>query len=58
VGKGQLIDDEADLGIEGKIPKLVEMFKNIHKSVEHNSSSFLMAQLRDTYLVSIAIDYV
>ena len=37
VGKGQLVDDEQELGIEGKIPGLVEMFKNIHKSVEHAS---------------------
>jgi len=37
VGKGQLVDDEVELGIEGRIPLLVTMFKNIHKSVERNS---------------------
>ena len=37
VGKGQLVDDQEDLGLTGKIPPLVQMFKNIHKSVERNS---------------------
>ena len=50
VGKGQLIDDEAELGIEGKIPKLVEMFKSIHKSVEHNSELFLQELNRHNYV--------
>ena len=34
VGKGQLADYEQELAIDGKIPLLVEMFKNLHKSVE------------------------
>lgn len=37
VGKGQLIDYEEDLGIEGKTAIMVECFKDIHKSVEKDS---------------------
>ena len=50
VGKGQLIDDEQELGIEGKIPALVEMFKNIHKSVEHNSLEYKSLMSRYNYV--------
>lgn len=40
VGKGQLIDVELDLGLEGKLDTLVEAFKCIHKSVEKESNRF------------------
>lgn len=30
VGRGQLIDYEEELGIEGKVPTFVEIFKTIH----------------------------
>lgn len=50
VGKGQLTDDEEELGITGKIPQLVEMFKSIHKSVERNSNAFLAELSRHNYV--------
>ena len=50
VGKGQLVDYEQELGIEGKIPVLVEMFKTIHKSVEKVSVSFLEELRRHNYV--------
>jgi len=34
VGKGSLLDNDLDLGIDNQIDILVSMFKNIHKSVE------------------------
>lgn len=50
VGKGQLVDYEQELGIEGKIPVLVEMFKTIHKSVEKTSLTFLEELRRHNYV--------
>lgn len=50
VGKGQLVDDEQELGLEGKIPQLVEMFKNIHKSVEKNSVNYKQELSRYNYV--------
>lgn len=50
VGKGQLIDYEEELGITGKIPTLVEMFKTIHKSVEKISITFLDELRRHNYV--------
>lgn len=50
VGKGQLVDYEQELGIEGKIPILVEMFKTIHKSVEKVSITFLEELRRHNYV--------
>ena len=34
VGKGQLVDHAASLGIEDSLPQVVEMIKRIHKTVE------------------------
>jgi dynein heavy chain len=50
VGKGQLAEDEEKLGIEGRIPVLVEMFKNIHKSVEKISVRFKNELRRFNYV--------
>lgn len=50
MGKGQLIEYEQDLGIEGKIPALVEVFKTIHKSVEKISVRFLQELRRHNYV--------
>lgn len=50
VGKGQLIDYEEELGIEGKIPTLVNCFKDIHKSVEKESITFLSELRRHNYV--------
>lgn len=50
VGKGQLVDYEQELGIEGKVPVLVEMFKTIHKSVEKVSITFLEELRRHNYV--------
>jgi hypothetical protein len=33
VGKGQLADIEIELGLEGKLDQLVDIFKTIHKGV-------------------------
>jgi dynein heavy chain len=38
------------LGIEGKLSVLVEMFKNVHKSVEKISSKFLQELRRYNYV--------
>jgi dynein heavy chain len=37
VGRGQLVDFETELKIEGKITNLVQLFKYAHKSVERIS---------------------
>ena len=50
VGKGQLMDYEQELGIEGKLPVLVEMFKNVHKSVEKISVKFSQELRRYNYV--------
>ena len=50
VGKGQLVDDEEELGLTGKIPQLVEMFKSIHKNVEKTSEDFLSELNRHNYV--------
>ncbi|CAD8156782.1 unnamed protein product [Paramecium pentaurelia] len=50
VGKGQLADYEQELAIDGKIPVLVEMFKNLHKSVEKLSQKFLAELRRYNYV--------
>jgi len=50
VGRGQLMDYEEDLGIEGKVPIMVECFKNIHKSVEKLSGDFLNELRRHNYV--------
>ncbi len=50
VGKGQLIDYEEDLGIEGKLPQFVELFKIIHKSVEKISERYLLELRRHIYV--------
>lgn len=38
------------MGIEGKLPILVEMFKNVHKSVERTSTKFLQELRRYNYV--------
>jgi len=50
VGRGSLMDQDQDLGIDGQIDTLVDMFKNIHKSVERASSRFLAELRRPTYV--------
>jgi dynein heavy chain, axonemal len=50
VGKGALIDVEQDLGIEGMLPQLVEMFKAIHKSVEKISIKYRNELRRHNYV--------
>ena len=50
MGKGQLIEKERELGIDGKIPALVEMFKVIHQSVEKISAKFLQQLRRHNYV--------
>ena len=50
VGKGQLAEDEEKLGIDGKVGVLVEMFKNIHKSVEKISVRFKNELRRYNYV--------
>jgi dynein heavy chain len=50
VGKGQLIDFEEELGIQGQTDLIVECFKDIHKSVEVESVSFLNELRRFNYV--------
>jgi dynein heavy chain len=50
VGRGQLVDFEEELGTEGKTATMVECFKNIHKSVEKISVSFLAELRRHNYV--------
>ena len=50
VGKGALIDSEQEMGIEDQIPAIVEMFKNIHKSVEKTSITYLAELRRHNYV--------
>ena len=50
VGKGLLIDYERELGIEGQTNAFVEVFKNIHKSVENISIRFLLELRRHNYV--------
>jgi len=50
VGKGCLSDFERDLGIEGQTNAYVEVFKNIHKSVESISVRFLQELRRHNYV--------
>lgn len=50
VGKGALVDYEQDLGLEGQIPLMVDMFKTIHKSVESNSIQFRNQLRRYNYV--------
>jgi len=50
VGKGSVTDTDEDLGILEITDKLVQMFKNIHKSVEKTSTRFLNELRRPTYV--------
>jgi dynein heavy chain len=50
VGKGSLLDNDQDLGIDDHVDVLVEMFKNIHKSVEKASYRFMSELRRPTYV--------
>ena len=50
VGKGQIIDYEYELGIEGRTDSLVEMFTFIHKSVEKESIIFKEELKRNNYV--------
>jgi len=50
VGRGQLIDQEQELKIEGKINQLVDMFKYAHKSVEKISKRYLQELRRYNYV--------
>lgn len=50
VGKGSLLDSDQDLGIDNNIDMLVEMFKNIHKSVEVSANRFMNELRRPTYV--------
>jgi dynein heavy chain len=40
VGKGQLLENQRELNIENQRDQLVEMFKNVHKSVESKTLDF------------------
>lgn len=44
------MDYEQELGIEGKVNVLVEMFKNVHKSVEKISLKFKQELRRFNYV--------
>ena len=50
VGKGQIIDFEHELGIEGQTDRLVDMFTFIHKSVEKESIVFKEELKRYNYV--------
>jgi len=52
VGKGALQESEQELGLEDQALqlKLVEMFKNIHKSVEKYSVKFYNELKRNNYV--------
>lgn len=50
VGKGALVDYEQDLGLEGQIPIMVDMFKTIHKNVESTSVQFRNQLRRYNYV--------
>lgn len=50
VGKGQLIDYEVELGIEGQVANIVELTKTIHKSVEKQSIQYYNEQRRRNYV--------
>ena len=50
VGKGQLLDVEIELGLEGKLDSLVESFKCVHKSVERESVRFRAELSRYNYV--------
>lgn len=50
VGKGSLLEHERDLGIEGRMNGVVEVFKNIHKSVESASVRYLQELRRHNYV--------
>ena len=50
VGKGQLLDVEVELGLEGKLDNLVETFKCMHKSVEKSSVRFKAELTRYNYV--------
>lgn len=50
VGKGSLLEHERDLGIEGRMNGVVEVFKNIHKSVESASIRYLQELRRHNYV--------
>lgn len=50
VGRGQLMDYEEELQIEAKTATIVEMCKNIHKSVEKISEGFLTELRRHNYV--------
>jgi dynein heavy chain, axonemal len=50
VGKGSLLEHERDLGIEGRMDGVVEVFKNIHKSVETASFRYLQELRRHNYV--------
>lgn len=50
VGKGCLLEYERELEIEGQSNVFVEVFKNIHKSVESISTRFLQELRRHNYV--------
>lgn len=50
VGKGQLIDNAASLGLEDCLPQVVEMIKRIHKTVEKKSVHYKDALRRYNYV--------
>jgi dynein heavy chain len=50
VGEGSLIDLEDELDIKGLIPKLIQMFKHIHKSVERVTVRYRAELRRHNYV--------
>jgi len=50
VGKGQLVDYEEELGIQGQLDTYIQMFTFIHKSVEKESLNFLETMRRHNYV--------
>ncbi len=50
VGMGQMNDQAEELGIESNLSLIVEMFKNIHKSVEKISIRYLQELRRHNYV--------
>jgi len=50
VGKGQLVDNAANLGIEENLGEIVEMIKRIHKTVEHKSRAYYDSLRRYNYV--------